>query len=450
MTKLLLLCAGSRDLRELAAAGLDVDHDIYRRDYGTAALEEMVSHGVGNVPPLRSPRDEIADILRRYRGCHLDGVISTDDYPGSTLASIVARELGLPGVDPVADLTCQHKYLSRVAQAKAMPDAVPRFARIGRSDARGDIAWTRYPAFVKPVKSFFSIGARRVDTADALHAAIAANPIPSRFLEPLDWFLHEFVGTEIGEPLIVEELLPGNQATLDGFVSNGHVRSMGVVDSIMFPGTISFQRFEYPSALPEAIQQRMAAASRAVLASIGFDNGMFNIEFMHDPATDALRIIEINPRMSSQFADLYEKVDGYNPYRILVDLALGNEPAVSFRQGRHAMAASCVLRTFADREVLRVPTSAEVASLCRRYPDLRVEILAAEGCRLSDTMQDDISFRYGLVNIGGANQREILTAFEACRQALPFTLLPPGYRKSSQSWRRALGRSHASPTPASL
>ncbi len=33
---------------------------------------------------------------------------------------------------------------------------------------------------------------------------------------------------------------------------------MGVVDSIMFPGTLAFSRFDYPSALPEGVQARMA------------------------------------------------------------------------------------------------------------------------------------------------------------------------------------------------
>ena len=41
---------------------------------------------------------------------------------------------------------------------------------------------------------------------------------------------------------------------------------------------------------------------------------MFNIEMMYDAATDRIGIIEINPRMASQFADLYEKVDGTNSY----------------------------------------------------------------------------------------------------------------------------------------
>ena len=267
MAKLLLVCAGERDLRELAAIGAGSHHTIYRHDYGTDALEQLVAGRRSALLPLTHPRAEVEGIVGQYAGCGLDGVISTDDYPGSTLASIVAQRLGLPGVDPVADLTCQHKYLSRIAQAAVAPDAVPWFARIAPGvDDHPDVS---YPAFVKPVKSFFSIGARRVDSAEELQRAVASNPVTAEFLQPLDWFLRAFTGRVVGPPLLAEGLLTGVQATLDGFVCRGRMVSLGVVDSIMFPGTISFERFEYPSALSQSVQQRMAGIASSVLTSTG-------------------------------------------------------------------------------------------------------------------------------------------------------------------------------------
>ena len=49
---------------------------------------------------------------------------------------------------------------------------------------------------------------------------------------------------------------------------------------------------------------------RSVMPALGFDNGQFNIELVYNPEADTVHIVEINPRMSSQFADLFEKVDG--------------------------------------------------------------------------------------------------------------------------------------------
>ena len=54
----------------------------------------------------------------------MDAVVSTDDFPGSTLAAALARRLGLRGPSPEAVLIAQHKYLSRQRQARAVPDAV--------------------------------------------------------------------------------------------------------------------------------------------------------------------------------------------------------------------------------------------------------------------------------------------------------------------------------------
>jgi hypothetical protein len=440
MANLLLLCAGDRDLRELSATGIAAEHSIFRHDYATDALESLVSGSDDELEvPIRDPREEVADIVTKYRGFGIDGVITTDDYPGSTLATLVARALDLPGVDPVVDLNCQHKYFSRCAQALSVPDAVPWFARIADCADCPLPPDIRYPAFVKPVKSFFSVGARRVDSTDQLRQAIRDNPASPQFLQLFGTLLEEETGLAVGPPLIVEDCLTGVQATLDGFVHRGRFRAMGIVDSIMFPGTISFARFEYPSSLERPVQQRMEEIAAKVIADIGLDNGLFNIEFMVAP-TGAIRIIEINPRMSSQFADLYEKVDGYNPYRVLADLALAKPPRLSHRKGRYPLAASCVLRTFADHRVLHVPSVAAMCRVKRLYPDARVEILATPGRRLSDAMQDGHSFRYGLVNIGGNDRDHILKIFDRCRQMLPFKLMPIGRSEVGRSRPTAPGR----------
>ena len=95
----------------------------------------------------------------------------------------------------------------------------------------------------------------------------------------------------------------------------------------MFPGTLAFARFDYPSALPQSVQARMAEIATTVMEGLGFDNGLFNIEMMYDRETGRVAIIEINPRMASQFADLYEKVDGTNSYEVLLAVGQGRAPA---------------------------------------------------------------------------------------------------------------------------
>ena len=50
------------------------------------------------LPPTRSTRS--SDPRQGATGVELAGVISSDDYPGSALAAVVAKRLGLPAPDP--------------------------------------------------------------------------------------------------------------------------------------------------------------------------------------------------------------------------------------------------------------------------------------------------------------------------------------------------------------
>jgi biotin carboxylase len=106
---------------------------------------------------------------------------------------------------------------------------------------------------------------------------------------------------------------------------------------------------------------------------------------MYDAEADRVSIIEINPRMASQFADLYEKVDGTSSYTVLLDIARGRTPQFTRRQGRYGFAASIVLRSFEDTSC---PPRGRVTSTAQnRYPDLRSD--SGEGGRaLSSEMRD--------------------------------------------------------------
>ena len=416
MGHLLVLCPSHRDHRELArfAAG----HRLSFHDYASIALEHMVSP-VDDVPAVGDPQAEIDAILARFAGEGVDGVLSTDDYPGSTLASIVAHEMGLPGTAPRQNLVCQHKFRSRVAQREAVPEVVPQFGLLGGNGS----GLSRYPCFIKPIKSFFSIGACKVESAESLARLRERATLPEPFFAPFAKLYERYAEEPFGDGrVLVEELLEGRQVTVEGFAFDGRIEIVGIVDSVFFPGTLAFRRFDYPSRLPAAIQQRMARAAAGVMRGKGFTHGQFNIEFMYNPARDAVHIIEINPRMASQFADLYEKVDGMNSYEVLIDLALGRAPRVRRREGRHGVAVSYVLRRFRDGTVRASPTDAHIAALHRRHPGTRVEVLAPAGTRLSHEMQDGVSYRYGIVSIGARDWDHAERVIAECVDALPFEI----------------------------
>lgn len=131
-------------------------------------------------------------------------------------------------------------------------------------------------------------------------------------------------------------------------------------------------------------------------------------------------VIEVNDRLSMQFADLFEKVDGISSYQILIDLARGRRPDHRRRQGRYRAAASFVLRGFKDRLCLAVPSDDDIARVEREIPDTVVMVRAVPGMSLSDLPQDSYSFRHGLINIGGDDLASMRAKLGRALRMLPF------------------------------
>ena len=421
---ILVICPTHRDHRELPLLS-PPDVKYLFHDYASTSLEDLICQVEGAEGLAADPLAEIDAILAKVAGIQLAAVISSDDYPGCSLAAVIAERLGLPAPSPAVTLICQHKYLSRAAQANIAPEAVPPFSLIDVAAGAPLPDNLRFPLFVKPVKSFFSIGAEKVASASELAALFPRWLGLDQFFLPLDRMLERYAGATIGtKRLIAEGLLKGEQVTVEGYIYGGKAGIFGVVDSVMFPGTLAFSRFDYPSSLPDEVQARMAEIAARVMEGMGFDNGLFNIEMMYDAEADLVSIIEINPRMASQFADLYEKVDGTSSYTVLLDIARGRAPHFTRRQGRYRFAASVVLRSFEDRIVAALPSDADLERLALIYPDIRVELHGTVGRKLSAELQDGRSYRYGIVNLGGSDRADVLAQFEACRDRLGIVLQP--------------------------
>lgn len=424
MSTVMIICPTHRDYREIAALeGTDKYRFLYH-EYASDALEDLISDEPPTAVSIGDPEAEVESIVRRCLQENISAVVSTDDYPGTALAAIVAERLRLPRVSPVVNLLCQHKYYSRKIQQAASPESVPHFQLIDVRPGAGPPEMD-FPVFVKPVKSCFSVGAQSVSSLNDLLAVKRRWVGLAGFFYPFDILLKKYVGLTLGTKfLLAETLLEGFQATLEGYVFQGRVCLLGIVDSVMFSNTIAFKRFEYPSSLAESVQERMFHVAKKVMEKMGFNNGMFSMEFIYNATFDTIHIVEINPRMSSQFADLFEKVDGTNSYSVLLNLAFSKKPAIKKGEGRYPVAASCVLRTLENKRVRKLPSKEEIERIQRQYPDMRIEVLATEGRRLSQQMQDGCSYRYGLINIGGGNRQEILEIFNHCRSNLTFVFEP--------------------------
>lgn len=354
---------------------------------------------------------------------HIDAVLSSSDYPGATAAAAIATRLGLPGPRAERTIVASHKYYSRIAQRRAAPEAVPRFELVDPACPPTALSLP-FPCFVKPVKSSFSVLARRIESREALAAYLAAPALrefTGEYMHLFGRLVHGLTSLELdGRYLIAEELLDGRPATVEGYSCDGEVELLGIVDSGLDPATRSFVRFDYPSALPEDVQARMADVARRVIREIGLERTLWNVEMVWDPGTGRVAIIEVNPRLCGQFADLYQKVDGTSGYEVALALALGERPRPRRREGRHAAAASFPLRVFEECRVLAAPGPAEIAAAERELGDALVWSECAAGEELANFEQDEdgASHRYAIANLGGASRADLDARLAALRARL--------------------------------
>jgi hypothetical protein len=383
---------------------------------------------------LLRPRDPfrwVERLARRFRSARLDGVLGTDEFLSCALASLVSRRLGLPGPAPEAVLACQHKHLSRSLQREVAPESVPRFVLLdaGASDPARDVDGIGWPLFVKPVRGTSSVLARAVRDPDDLRSMLRFSRVQrfvaGRLMAPFARLAERLAGLSYRvEQFLGEGLLRGQLVTVEGFTAGGRSAVLGVTDSVTYPGTVSFRRFEFPSHLPNSAQLRLGELACRIVECLGLDQTLWNVEFFHDPVTDRSSLVEVNPRMAYQFADLYEKVEDRNGYDVALAIATGAEPQPIGR-GAFAVAASFVFRSFRDARVVRMPGAGEVAALRRAFPDARLHVDAREGTRLSDREVGVESYRYAILNLGGRDAGDLYARFERARRMLTFVLDPP-------------------------
>ena len=367
----------------------------------------------------------IARVVKKYAQAGLAGVLSNEEQFGAVIASVIAERLRLPGVPPAAILIAQHKYYAREYSRAVAPEATPKYTIFSPYVSREEDVKLAFPMFVKPVKATYSILAKKVNNFAELKRHLTFKPLETwilkKLIQPAEDLAQHYTKFPLNAHHILgEEVLEGTQVTVDGYVNDGVVKIMGVVDSVMYPGTNAFQRFEYPSSLAQSVQERMGDIVTRVVKAFGLNQSLFNVEFFYNAATDDLKLIEMNPRMAYQFADLYEKVDGYNPYDILLALTCGKTPKHAYRQGMYNHAASFVLRAFPGSQLKTGPDEACVEEIRKQYPDARILVYIKKGSGLAREYKWLGSYRYAVLNLGAKTSQDLHQRYHQVRSQLPF------------------------------
>ncbi|MGB4060135.1 MAG: ATP-grasp domain-containing protein [Burkholderiaceae bacterium] len=369
----------------------------------------------------RFTRRLAAEATRRRWGA----VTSSHEQFGALAAALVAERLGWPGTPVDAVLACQHKLHAREVLAQVAPEATPAYQVLDARYGAPAPAGLDYPQFVKPVKAAFSVLARTVHSREELHAHTRFGRrelwIIRRLVEPFERVAHQRLRPRhSAHRLMLEEPVAGLQYNLDGYVFQGQAHAVGVVDAVMYPGTHAFMRFDLPSHLDPAVQQRALDVAQRFLAAVGFTHGLFNMEFFHDPATDRLSVIEFNPRMAAQFSDLYLRVLGLDLHAVALALARGQDPAHMPRHAPTAGAASSlVYRSFGTAQPAPPePNGAQRQALAQAFPDALLFTFPKQGAGLARDHKWLGSHRYGIVHLGGRDAADLRGRGERASQLL--------------------------------
>lgn len=413
--KILVLYPRFSDYTHLKAINKNNDYEFV---FENAFLDQIVRQG--NFPEnviSDAFKDTIADFIEQSD--EYDGVIGTHDYPAKLVAALFAEKWGLnyPSVKSV--LSCQHKYYFRQQTQNEVPEATPRFQVINPEDIA--VQDDHFPLFIKPIKSSFSRHAHAVYSEEELKKLCGQPFFHPEYLRLFNEIFSEYMDVECDANLLIgEDLLQGHQVSLEGYVHNKVVHILGIIDAGMYEGSLSFDRFTYPSVLPQSVHNRMAKITRKVLKALELDATLFSIEFMYNSEDDSIHIIEINPRISTQFADFFEHVHAVNSYEILLALALGQEPP-TLKTGSFAHAASFPLRLFKDYRVTQIPTAQEIEQCKKMYPDVLISVNCKVGQRLSDIRQDGNSFLYAIVNLAASSHEGLEQKLAVVMELLPFS-----------------------------
>jgi hypothetical protein len=359
---ILVACPQERDRREVEAAGL-------KAGFAGPDLDAVETF-------------DAQALVAELAGLPAGGVVGTKDR-SALVASLVAKRKGLPGPEPLALVRCQHKPTARAIARDAVPEATPRF---GPPEA------LEPPFFVKP-----AVGRLSQEYDDSYVRGWLA--------------LAELSGFEGDAGLLAEELLEGEEVTVEGYVHRGRATVIGVTDSVKYPLTNSFERFEYPSRLPDERWAELEEAATRLVAALGLDDAFFNVEFFVPEAGPA-KVTEVNGRIASQFAPLVRALHGRSTYDALLRLACGEDPAWEVRKP-DGVAVSYVMRAFGDALVEAVPE-----------PEDGLELLVRPGLRLTEQggANDAASYRLAIFVESGETRGEALTRCRERARRLAFRL----------------------------
>ena len=383
----------------------------------------------GKQSDVKAILEKARNILNNFEGS-IDGIIGYYDFPITLVSFLLSDEYNLPGPSFISGLQCEHKYWSRKEQKKVIPEQVPDFVAVNPGeDEKLEKINLKPPFWLKPVKAYSSsLGFKINNQKDLDEALQKINAEIHVYGEPFNLLLDKAdlpddIAEVDGNYCIAEKMISGHQCTVSGYVFENKVYNYGVVDSINYDNDFSFFYYQYPSDLPQSVQQRLNSLTEKVMGHLKFNNSTFNIEYFYDQEADEIHLLEINPRMSQSHSDLYAKVSGNSNHKLLIELATGEQPEYNATAGKFAYAGKFHYCVFKDGIVKKAPDEDKINKIKEKHPELVLFPEAKEGDKLSQShVHDSYSYRLATMFIGGNSREGLVKKYDEIVDQLGYEL----------------------------
>jgi biotin carboxylase len=397
--RLLVVGAGPAQLGLLAAARkrelfvIAVDRDPAAPGFRYADRRAIVS------------TEDEPGIERLARAERVDGIVSPGiDWPVG-IAARVAERLGLPHpVTPEAAVLSTSKLRQRARFEEAgVPQ--PDFEVCSQLDeASAAAARVGFPCVVKATDRQGQRGLTLVRSRDELPAAVEAALAESR-----------------GPSFIVEELVPGQEVTVNAFSVGGRFHPLTVTDRLVAepPAFGVALAHAWPSALePSSVGAAVEAARRAASA-LGISDGPTYTQVL--VGEDGVRVAELAARLGGGHdAELCRTALGVDLNGAAIAAALGERVTPQSLAPRARVGGACVRFLVAPVGVLRRTTGMERAYALEGVRGLR--LYRAAGHRFGPLRRG--SDRAGAVLAVGGSRDEALEAADAAARLIEFVTAP--------------------------
>jgi predicted ATP-grasp superfamily ATP-dependent carboligase len=309
MSRLLILASKlGYQTRSFAEAAKGLGADVVFASDRCHQLEDPWADGAIAVR-FEDPEDAARRIVKESLVRPVDGLIALGDRPIST-AAYTARALGFAYNSPQSVENCR----SKLRQREVLRDAgfpVPGFFSF-RLDKRVDkiLPRVQFPCVVKPLRLAASQGVIRANSPEEFQAAV------TRIKDLLESPEVKVTREPELDRLLVERYIPGGEVAVEGLLTRGKLRILGVFDK---PDPLEGPYFEEsiyvtPSRLPDEMYDRLLDCAERTVQALGLTHGPVHAEFRIND--EGPWVLEAAPR---PIGGLCSRALRFGPQRIFLE-----------------------------------------------------------------------------------------------------------------------------------